>query len=86
MLRLTDEQRAALAAAGGAGVEIEDDRTRRRYVLLPADAFAKARADAGPGGDLDPADALPLVAEALAGVWDDPALDIYNDYDAAPRP
>ena len=92
--RLTDEQRDALAAATGPAVEVEDAVTHVKYVLLPAETYERVRsavepaADADANGDeeYDPSWAYPLVAEALAEVWDDPAMDVYNDYDAAPKP
>ena len=83
MLLLTDEQRSALTAAGGAGVELEDARTGRRYVLKPIDAPPPAGEDAaGEAGDVDPAVTYPLIAEALAEVWDDPRLDAYANVPA----
>ena len=39
------------------------------------------RTAAGEAGDFDPAGAYPLIAEALADVWDDPRLEDYGDAD-----
>ena len=82
--RLTDELRDALAAAAGTPLEIEDARTHRKYVILPAEAYEKARAAAGgaAGGFASPA-GYALAADSLADVWDDPGLDDYADVPAA---
>ena len=83
---LTDELRDALAAAGGSPLEVEDARTHRKYVILPAAAFRMLIADAGQdgtgGGFASPA-GYAVAAEALADVWDDPGLDDYADVPAA---
>ena len=67
---LTEDQRAALARAGGAAVEIEDRRTGERYVLLRAEAFASFQEWLRP----------------YSAGWEDPAMALYDDYDAAPKP
>ena len=41
MLKLSDEQRSALDQRGGA-IEVEDDRTRKIYVLIDADLHQRA--------------------------------------------
>ena len=79
---LTDAQRAALAASPGSPVEVEDARTRTRYLLVPIDAYRRA---AGPDG-FDPAEAYAALTETFAVGWDDPAMAAYDDYDAAPKP
>ena len=83
---LTDELRDALAAAGGAPLEVEDARTHRKYVILPAAAYRTLNADAGRGGveeGLASPAGCAVAAAALADVWDDPGLDEYADVPAA---
>ena len=84
--RLTDELRDALAAAAGTPLEVEDARTRRKYVILPAAAYRTLSTDAGrgeaDGGFASPA-GYAAAADALADVWDDPTLDVYADVPAA---
>ena len=83
---LTDELRDALAAAGGTPLEVEDARTHRKYVILPAAAYRTLNPDAGRDG-VEEGFASPagyaVAAEALADVWDDPGLDDYADVPAA---
>ena len=69
-LSLTEDQRSALAQAGGAAVEVEDERTGERYVLLRAEAFAGFQEWLRP----------------YAEGWEDPAMSLHDDYDAAPKP
>ena len=70
---LSEEQRRALREHPDEPLYVVDAATQSQYVLLPIE-----RRD-------DIADWLPLQDEALEAVWSNPAMDIYNDYDAHRR-
>lgn len=79
---LTQEQLKALAAQPGEPLELIDDLSHARYVLLPAEQFDRVKA-------LLSADEFDVRETYLAqdatlskAGWDDPELDIYNDYDS----
>ena len=82
---LTDEQRDALAAAPGAAVEVEDAATRARYVLVSAAIFDRVKTLVSPER-FDVAETYGAVEAALREVWNDPEMDVYDDYDANPEP
>jgi hypothetical protein len=80
MTRITDDLAQAIEEHGGAPLYLED-AAHNRYVLLRADQFEKIKglllAD-----DPDPRAMYPLYNEVMREDWDDPAMDVYNDYDA----
>ena len=80
---LTDAQRAALAARPASPVEVEDARTRARYLLVPVGRGSGAEEGTA---EFDPADAYAALTATFAAGWSDPAMDAYDDYDAAPKP
>jgi hypothetical protein len=71
---------------GNKPVPVIDPETNAVYFLVSGEAFERLRALF----DDEPFDVRETYAAqdaALAKVWDDPALDVYNDYDARqPRP
>jgi hypothetical protein len=79
---LSPEQALAIAAHPGEPLEVVDNRSHARYVLLPAEQFDRIKAllETEPF-DLSQTYAAQEQALGKAG-WDDPELDIYNDYDA----
>ncbi len=80
-LVLSVEQQQALAASGGAPLQLVDEETRQAYYIISAEQYAVMRANSS-GTDLDPRDAYPLMSEAAgAAGWDDPAMDVYDNYD-----
>ncbi len=79
-LKLNEDLRHAIEEGGGAPLYIED-ATNNCYVLLRAEQFEKLKA-LFEGGDLDPRAMYPLIDEAMKEGWDDPAMDIYDDYDS----
>ena len=86
MVRLSDEQRAALDRQAGGPVEVVDPVTRVPYVLLSADAYRRVRAliEAEP---FDIAESYPLSDEvARRDGWDDRAMDAYDALDPRPKP
>jgi hypothetical protein len=81
-ITLSAEQRQATASHPDELIEVLDDVSRTRYVLVPAEQFERIKALLA----VDPFDvretyAAQSAALAAAG-WDDPELDIYNDYEA----
>ena len=72
---MTPELRQAIVEAGNGPVCIEDPETSRTYWLVEA-----------PGVDEQTvAASYPAVDVAFAEGWNDPAMDVYDDYEA-PRP
>ena len=81
-LAISPELRRALASRPGEPVELIDEVSRERFVLLPAEQFDRIKALLTTDEfDIRETYAAQSAALAAAG-WDDPALDIYNDYDA----
>ena len=85
-LRISEEQRQALHARPGQPVTVVDECTHTQYVLLPLDLFLRVQ----PLFRDEPFHLTDTYAaqSAAAGAtgWDDPEMDIYNDYDASRRP
>ena len=83
-ISLTQEQVQALAAQPDEPLELVDDLSHARYVLLPAEQFDRVKALlSAEAFDLAETYAAQEAALGTAG-WDDPELDLYND-DDAPR-
>ena len=82
MIELTQEQREQLRQANGAEVRLRDSEAGREYVIVPAETFDRLRSLLYEDGDWTPEEQLCLLAESgkRAG-WDDPEMDIYNNYD-----
>lgn len=82
MIPLTPEQSRALRFAGETFVRVEDPETHRSYVLLDSELFDQLSAWFEPERDelCDIRDYYPAMDEALRENWDDPGMDIYNDY------
>ena len=79
---LPAELRQALAAHPGEPVELIDEASQARYVVLPGEQFDRIKALlTSDEFDIRESYAAQSAALAAAG-WDDPELDIYNDYDA----
>ena len=78
---LSVEQRRALADHPGEPVELIDEVSHARYVLLPAEQFERVKALLT-SDEFDVRETYAAQSAALAAAgWDDPELDIYNDYD-----
>jgi len=79
---LSPELRDALAAHPGEPIELRDDASKALYVVLPKERFERLRellaVDEREVREFYPAQERAL---GLAG-WDEPEMDIYNDYDA----
>ncbi len=79
---LSSEQRQALAEHPGEPVELFDELSRARYVLVPAEQFERIKALLT-NEEFDVRESYVAQSDALAAAgWDDPELDVYNDYDA----
>lgn len=66
MTTITPEIRQAIEQAGNAPIRIEDPETKTVYVLVKEEVYEGLRA----------------WLEPLTSCWDDPEMDVYNDYDA----
>jgi hypothetical protein len=84
-LKLTDEMRSALGQSPGATLRIEDEQTHVQYVLLPLATYERVMS-LFTDESLDVRDtyAAQSAAAGSAG-WDDPEMDVYDDYDAHRR-
>jgi hypothetical protein len=81
MLELSKDQRDELAQHGDQPVRVIDPQTQKVYVIVPGDLFDRVRALVGEK-QFDIRETYAAQDSGLAKVWDDPELDIYNDYDA----
>jgi hypothetical protein len=77
MIELTDPQRQALRHTKSE-VRVADPETGQQYVIL----FERLQRLLIDNGDWTPEEDLRLLAESgrQAG-WDDPSMDVYDDYD-----
>jgi len=78
--KLTDEQRTAVDECGGRPVLVVDPRSNRVFYLLSQDQFSQIQTLLDVN-EWDVRDTYVAQQEALREVWDDPALDVYNDVD-----
>src|SRR5271157_4288069 len=78
---ITPEIRQAIEQAGEQPVQLTDPETNSLYIIVRADVYERMRALCD---DFDIRDAYPLMDQvaALEG-WDDPSMDIYNEYQPA---
>ena len=82
MVNLSSEQRQAIANHPGEPLELVDEASQARYVLLPVEQFERIKALLTTD-EFDVRETYAAQSAALAAAgWDDPELDIYNDYDA----
>lgn len=78
--RLSEELRQALARQGDQPLQVVDPKTQRVYVLVSMDIFEGLKPLRDDFVSLDAYSAQGAVAGAVG--WNDPAMDIYNQYDA----
>lgn len=82
---LSDEQRRAVLEAQGNLIEFVDESTKARYVLLTEEQFQRVQSLLATE-DAVISDTYAAQSEALGRAgWDDPALDVYNDYEQPAR-
>ena len=75
---LSDELRLAIEKDGGSPVHLVGTTTDESYVIMRAEVYERLRVL---GDDFDIRDAYPLMDQVAARQgWDDPAMDIYNEY------
>ena len=77
---LTNEQRSDLQQHGNQPVQVVDPVTNAVYFIVAGDVFERFKAVFN-DEPFDIRETYPAQNAALAKVWDDPALDVYNDYD-----
>ncbi len=81
-LKLSLELREAVSRQPGRPLTVEDDQTHLRYVLLPYALFERVQALFS--DDRSPISETYAAQSAVAGAagWDDPEMDLYDNYDA----
>ena len=79
--KLTHEMREGLRDKTRQPVQVEDEQTHKQYVLLPLEVYRRVRSITG-NEEFDISDTYTAQDGALAMVWDDPELDVYDNYDA----
>jgi hypothetical protein len=85
--KLTDDLREAIKREGGSPVLLVDVTTNEQYVIMRAEQFENLKALFVDGEEFDPRELYPLMARSAAAAgWDDPEMDVYNDYDAHTKP
>jgi hypothetical protein len=85
--KVIDDLRQAIDEQGGAPVYVGDAATKAKYVLLRAEEYETLRALFVEDEEVDPRELYPLTAKtAAAAGWDDPEMDIYNDFEAHKTP
>ncbi len=78
MTTITPEIRQAIEQAGEQPVQLTDPETKSVYVIVRAEVYERMRALCD---DFDIRDAYPLMDQVAAREgWDDPSMDIYNEY------
>ena len=82
MIELTAEQRQEVRQANGEAPRAIDPDTKQEYVLIRAELYERMKTLFYDAGDWTPDEQLSLLAESgkRAG-WDDPAMDVYDNYD-----
>jgi hypothetical protein len=81
---ITDEMQRAFDETRGGPVYVMDADGRVTHVVISADVYQHLQGLIGEQ-EFDVRDSYLAQERALAAAWDDPALDIYNDYDAQRR-
>ncbi len=81
MATMTPELRRAIAEGGGQPTRLDDPETNISYVLIRADEFEKLQALLTEEGHVR--DHYPSIDRIFGNEWwNDPAMDLYDDYDA----
>lgn len=80
-LVLSEQQRAALDAEGGAPVPVVDERNQRVYYLVSADQFERIRPFISED-EFAPREMYPLIAKTAQDAgWSESIMDAYDRYD-----
>jgi hypothetical protein len=85
MTTLTPEQAGELQQQGDRPLKVVDPETQKVYFIIAGDLFERLR-PLFDDGEFDIRETYSAQEAALAKVWDDPELDVYNDYDIHRRP
>jgi hypothetical protein len=82
--KINEEIRQALHQQQGKPLEVEDEQTHLKYVMIPVETFQKVQALFYDDGEFDPSEAYPLLDQTFGGPegWDAPGMEVYDDYDA----
>ncbi len=84
MVELTPSLQQALDSNGTGPLPVRDPRNNREYVLVSSETYEQMRLALEQG--FDNRGAYPLMDKVAAKEgWDDPSMDIYNDF-AEKRP
>jgi len=84
--KLTIEQHAELEQHGNTPMPVLDPINQKVYFLVSGEMFERVRA-LFDEETFDIRETYAAQEAALAKVWDDPALDVYNNYDLSkPQP
>jgi hypothetical protein len=80
--KINDEIREALHQHPGQPLEVEDEKSHLKYVVIPAETFRKVQALFCEDGD--PRETYQLLDQTFGGAegWDAPGMDAYDNYDA----
>jgi hypothetical protein len=81
-LKLSDEQRQALADHPSEPLVVEDAQTRTRYVLLRLDAYQQLQLQLSDDSEPDPREFYPAFTQAIKEDLDAPGMEDYDDYEA----
>jgi len=85
--KFSDDLRQALEQERGSPVHLVDAATSLHYVIMRADQYERVKA-LFEEDEFNPRELYPLVEQSFGKAgWDDPEMDLYNDYDAhRPQP
>ena len=87
MIKLTMEQRNAVAQTSETPPRVLDPETNTGYVLIRADVYDRTRQIFDLDDDQFARDPTPHVMEIFArDGWDDPAMDVNNELDPRNNP
>jgi len=65
--KINEEIRQALQQQPGKPLEVEDDQTHAKYVVIPAEAFQKVQALFYDDSEFDPSERIPFLTKRSAG-------------------
>jgi hypothetical protein len=81
MTTITPELRRAIEEGGGQPTHLVDPETNASYVLIRAEQFEKLQALLFEDGSVR--ESYPAIDGVFGKEgWDDPEMDVYDDYDA----
>ena len=83
MIELNDEQRQAVSEYPDEPLRLMDATTQQAYVLVQAEVYDRLKGLLYEDGEYPTSESYPLVDEVLAKEgWDDPIMDVYDDFAA----